>query len=518
MKRLVLVALAMLGTLALTAKRAAGQEALRQRRAFPHERHAKLFPTCTACHAGATTGNPAQMMPPPASCAECHNGVDSKRVRYDAPVTRHDFLRFSHAEHGSQVAKEGRECTACHGAKSAAPGMEVVHASPASCQGCHAHRTSDHFAPESRCTTCHIALARTTTLTVDNIAAIPRPRSHESARFIGEHAVSTDTDIAQCATCHARESCSRCHVNAASVSAIGKLLPDARVAALMRGKSATYFTPDDHRVAAWESSHGGAAESGTQRCAACHARPSCTVCHTGAMGQSVIRRLPDGRTSVPGVQLVPPRRVSGTGGVAAVGGIGRVGAPQAGAVLTVQAPRAAGRIADTTRTIVRVHAAGFERAHAGAASAGRLTCEGCHAQRFCSDCHAGETRRRFHAANFVVRHAPESYGRDQECQSCHNTEVFCRSCHQASGLASEGRLNRAYHNAQPLWLLQHGRAARQGLESCVTCHKQRDCMQCHATTGWGINPHGPDFDAKRVGARARVMCARCHITDPTKGR
>ena len=114
--------------------------------------------------------------------------------------------------------------------------------------------------------------------------------------------------------------------------------------------------------------------------------------------------------------------------------------------------------------------------------------------------------------------APRAAGRDQECQSCHNTEVFCRSCHQASGLASRGRLNRAYHNAQPQWLLQHGRAARQGLESCVTCHKQRDCMQCHSTTGWGINPHGPDFDSRRVGARARVMCERCHIADPTKGR
>ena len=174
---------------------------------------------------------------------------------------------------------------------------------------------------------------------------------------------------------------------------------------------------------------------------------------------------------------------------------------------------------DTSVRTVRPHPAGFERGHARAAAAGRLTCEGCHARRFCADCHGGESRRNFHPVNFVSRHAPESYGRDLECSSCHNAEVFCRSCHQTSGLSSSSRTAAgAYHNAQPLWLLQHGQAARRGLQGCTTCHVQRDCMKCHAQTGWGVNPHGPDFAPERLGKLARAMCARCHLSDPMKGR
>lgn len=486
------------------------QNVLQQRRAFPHEKHAKLFPTCAGCHVGAFTGDGTKLMPPPSLCAECHNGTDSKRVTYTAPAPRHDFLRFVHAEHATRVTSEGRACQACHGARAEAPWMEVSHASPALCLNCHTHRATEHLASDSRCATCHIPLARTTTLTAEHIAAFPKPSTHTTQRFLSNHAVEKDADVAQCATCHTRESCARCHVNAASVPAISKLAPDARVAVMLRGRAATYFTPDDHRAASWENAHGQAANAGTQRCGTCHAQPSCTVCHTGSIGRDVIKRLPDGRSSVPGVQLVLPQRVAPVGDSRTANA----------AVLPVNRGRGktGAEASDTSRTTVRPHPVGFDKQHAIPAAAGRLTCEGCHTQRFCSDCHTGASRRRFHVANFVSRHAPDSYGRDQQCQACHNTEVFCRGCHQTSGLASRGARNGAYHNAQPQWLLQHGRAARQGLESCVTCHKQRDCMQCHAETGWGINPHGPDFDARRVSARARSMCARCHITDPLKSR
>ena len=149
MKRFILLTLGLLGATAFALSPASAQDALRLRRAFPHAKHAKLFPTCTACHAGATNGNPRQMMPAPASCVQCHNGTDAKRVNYDAPAAPHDFLRFSHAEHAAKVPKEGRECTVCHGAMAAAPTMEVAHVTPASCLTCHAHQATDHLAMDS---------------------------------------------------------------------------------------------------------------------------------------------------------------------------------------------------------------------------------------------------------------------------------------------------------------------------------------------------------------------------------
>jgi hypothetical protein len=170
---------------------------------------------------------------------------------------------------------------------------------------------------------------------------------------------------------------------------------------------------------------------------------------------------------------------------------------------------------DSAHRIARVHPPGFEKTHRTSAVNGALTCTGCHTQRYCADCHAGEGRRRFHVTNFVSRHAADSYARERDCASCHNTEAFCKTCHQSVGLGATGRRRVAFHTAQPNWLLQHGRAARQGLQSCTTCHLQQDCMQCHSQAGFGVSPHGPDFDAKRMASHNRQICLACHFRDPT---
>jgi hypothetical protein len=36
-------------------------------------------------------------------------------------------------------------------------------------------------------------------------------------------------------------------------------------------------------------------------------------------------------------------------------------------------------------------------------------------------------------------------------------------------------------------------------------------MQCHSTIGWGISPHGPGFDPRRVTTRNNQTCGYCHI-------
>jgi hypothetical protein len=172
-----------------------------------------------------------------------------------------------------------------------------------------------------------------------------------------------------------------------------------------------------------------------------------------------------------------------------------------------------------TRTTV--HAAGFAKAHGSSAASGRLDCMGCHTQTQCTDCHAGSARRRFHAVDYMSRHAADAYGDRTSCTTCHSAETFCRSCHIGNGVASRGGTaggSGTAHNRQPLWLLQRGQAARQGLEGCVTCHQQRDCLRCHSDLGQRVNPHGADFDASRVAARNRQVCAVCHLADPTRSR
>jgi hypothetical protein len=459
---------------------------------FPHEKHERLFPLCESCHAGIVTGDARTSMPPEASCRECHNGTDARAVTWRRPQQVVDLLRYSHPEHARQVDSTGRACATCHNAANTTR-MQVSRAAPAQCLTCHTHRASEHLGDDNRCATCHVSLTQATGLTTEAVAALPKPPSHGRPDFASAHAPITPVSSASCATCHARESCSRCHVNSSSQPLIAALGRDHRVARLMAGKSASYPVPADHHSDTFTRDHGARARENSARCATCHARPSCTTCHVGGATNPVIASMPlVERGGAPGVslRLIPMRRRA----------------------ISLTNPPATDTIAQSPRA-VRVHEAGFRLNHTAEASSS-MSCAGCHEQQFCSSCHAGESTRRFHAANFVQRHAADSWGRETQCSSCHNTELFCRSCHRESGLASRGRLDVAFHNAQPQWLLQHGRAARQGLQSCATCHAQRDCLTCHSTIGWGVNPHGAGFKAGRMADRNATQCLLCHLRVP----
>lgn len=159
------------------------------------------------------------------------------------------------------------------------------------------------------------------------------------------------------------------------------------------------------------------------------------------------------------------------------------------------------------------HTPDFKTQH-GTAAAGLLDCSSCHKETFCLDCHDGPVNPTFqyHPANFVMRHGAESWASPVECAECHSREAFCRDCHAEQGVAQNARQNGGYHDGVSNWLQQHGIAARQGLESCVSCHQQTECMACHsAKSGWRINPHGPDFDPSRVADRSEQACGQCHF-------
>jgi predicted CXXCH cytochrome family protein len=468
-----------------------------QESGFPHRRHDRLFPLCESCHAGIMAGDTASAMPDESVCRECHNGTDRRAVTWRGPQRGAGLLRFTHPSHAAEVNASGRACATCHATAGSTRRMDVGRARPETCQGCHTHQATAHLAEDNRCAVCHVPLTAATRLSAQRVAALPRPASHERDGFTLAHEPASQLASASCSVCHARESCARCHVNASSQPLIAALGRDARVASLVAGLAPIYPVPPDHGSDAFETAHGVAARANVARCATCHARPSCTTCHVGSGAGEVLARIPLAQPGdAAGVRLtLAPRSLPLR--------------PPPGL------PIAQGDINPSTAPhVVQVHAGGFRTAHGAQAAAGRLTCEGCHEQRFCSDCHAGENRRVFHPANFAQRHAADSYGRETECASCHNAELFCRSCHAQSGLTTRGRLDVAFHNAQPLWLLQHGRAARQGLQGCTTCHVQRDCLTCHSTIGWGVNPHGPGFQADRLASRNATQCLMCHIRIP----
>ncbi len=480
------------------------------RGAFPHARHSKLFPTCAGCHSGILSGDSARMFPTVDACAQCHNGTDVRRVAWTGHVAKATNLKFSHTEHELMSAQGGApaQCVNCHGQQAGhdTAWMHVAGANPAACIACHRHQASEHLAPTADCATCHQTLVQATQLSAAAIAAFPKPASHSDPNWLAAHAPTNDAQVAQCAVCHARESCARCHVNADQVPAIAALGHDARVASLERNVAPAYFTPASHKNFAWEYAHGADARAAPQTCATCHARTSCTTCHTGRMGRDVIDKLPEAKPGqAPGVVLrhaseaapavIPAARVASAGG-----------------------PMLLATARDTVRSaVVHVHPDGFATNHKDVAASGQLNCQGCHQPRDCTACHDGvSTRASYHPADFMSRHATSAYAQEQTCSTCHRVETFCRSCHQKSGIANTGGVRGTAHTGQPLWLLQHGQAARQGLTSCTACHQQRDCLRCHSSLGMHVNPHGPDFNAEAMGSRNMQMCLVCHLSNPLK--
>jgi hypothetical protein len=214
--------------------------------------------------------------------------------------------------------------------------------------------------------------------------------------------------------------------------------------------------------------HGAASRQtlGTA-CATCHAREFCYQCHAGS---------------------APPRAIAWL-----------ASDPRSMAIVARSAPAS--------------HGANFADRHGIEAAASTTRCTGCHVRADCLECHRPSPGRAagYHPDGFLARHPATAYAREASCSDCHNVGGFCTSCHARAGLIAAGVLQSGYHDAQRFFLAGHGQAARQGLESCVSCHAERDCLTCHSAAGGRrFNPHGPGFDAARMRRKNFAMCTVCH--------
>lgn len=447
---------------------AAGWQRARPSAEFDHARHARVFPSCAGCHTGAS--DPGQpLFPEPASCASCHDGTVQPAVAWRAPSVYPTNLRFSHARHPTRLAasNDSLTCATCHEAESGG-WMQVVRPDSRRCVSCHAPRQEHLALPDTACATCHLTLATAPKLTVARIRYFPAPPTHARPGFLtagghGKLAEGANSAATSCATCHARDFCASCHVDASRVPVIQAMAADPRSLAI----STTLRSPATHADPSFLSRHGRMPRDRESRCATCHTQESCVACHQAQ----------------PGV---------------------------ASKLLAADAGRAQG--AQVVRKPPASHVAGFADRHGSIASARPSSCAACHARTQCLDCHrpaAGESGG-YHRAGFLTTHPSAAFNRQTDCASCHNTQQFCTSCHVESGLTTKRTLQGGYHDANRSFLLQHGPTARRALESCVTCHTERDCLACHSSQTRRFNPHGPGFDGERMRRRNPQMCSACH--------
>jgi hypothetical protein len=442
---------------------------------FDHWEHRELFPTCAGCHAGIAEGE-GPVWPAQADCTACHDGTVEEQVEWTAPkAPRASNLRFTHEGHAEEVreahgADSTLRCSDCHAERDDEP-MRVRLAVVRNCLDCHAIKAEHLEAPDSACATCHVTLVQAVRLTRTDVSRFPEPPSHLRPDFIeeghGRQAEEGPGDVAaSCATCHARDFCTECHVNAPEVAAIQALEPDPRSLAV----KVELRAPPSHAHPDFMRRHGEQVGRDGVRCATCHTQESCLGCHAG---------------SPSAVQAIPT------------------------------AAEGRGRGAQIDRERPRSHGLDFSETHAEPATSRPQSCSTCHVRTQCLDCHRPDPAAAppgYHPAGFLTSHPAAAYTRDDSCSDCHNQSQFCADCHLSSGLGStDGLRNAGYHDAKANFFLNHGQAARQSLESCVSCHSERDCLSCHSARGGRrFNPHGPGFDAATLRRKNPSMCTVCH--------
>ena len=357
-----------------------------------------------------------------------------------------------------------------------------------SCTSCHAgaaQKETSRWPDPISCTTCHDG-------TIEKTVAWRPPTSarRSNLRFDHvEHAAKARDKAPSCAGCHTMageprmavrepvvQRCLDCHgIRTAHLAApdsacAGCHVPLVRAVSLSRRDVADFPAPPSHAAPDFlsRSGHGGIPRQtvGTA-CATCHAREFCYQCHAGS---------------------APPRAIAWL-----------ASDPRSTAIVARAAPAS--------------HGANFADRHGVEAAASTTRCTGCHVRADCLECHRPSPGRAagYHPDGFLARHPATAYAREASCSDCHNVGAFCTSCHARAGLVAAGVLRSGYHDARQFFIAGHGQAARQGLESCVSCHAERDCLTCHSAAGGRrFNPHGPGFDAARMRRKDFAMCTVCH--------
>lgn len=178
------------------------------------------------------------------------------------------------------------------------------------------------------------------------------------------------------------------------------------------------------------------------------------------------------------------------------------------------------------------HSPSFTRTHGNSETE---SCATCHAPPDCQRCHLANRRPiGIHPGDYLMGHGPDARRNNPDCASCHRLQTFCVGCHAQSGLTQSApgrafgfdrRDRQRYHPVGFVGALggvpgpgHHRFAARQSLETCVSCHQETDCVRCHsagATRRLRASPHPAGFaaDCRRLADRNPRGCAKCHGGD-----
>lgn len=173
-----------------------------------------------------------------------------------------------------------------------------------------------------------------------------------------------------------------------------------------------------------------------------------------------------------------------------------------------------------------VHQGDWLREHGAQAGSDAAMCSTCHSERSCARCH-GVTAPvvpskltfdrpdglALHRAGFRSHHAEEARADPGSCNACHD-DRSCLDCHTSAGVAARatgGGLSPHPRGWVGVGQNDHGPAARRDPAACAACHGgagEQLCVSCHKVGGVGGSPHPPGWTSNQP--RSALPCRLCH--------
>jgi hypothetical protein len=182
------------------------------------------------------------------------------------------------------------------------------------------------------------------------------------------------------------------------------------------------------------------------------------------------------------------------------------------------------------------HGPNFKNDHKTEARQVGATCNACHDQSECLECHLGSVKPMdFHPGDYLMTHAVDARRGQPDCSACHRLESFCVACHERSGLGTRAATQFSSQDPKRMfhpggWASAttggpnlHAGEARRNINECVSCHREEDCLTCHSAQPGGghASPHPANWkgsaQCKALDRGNRRMCLRCHVAQNELG-